>query len=181
MKQLQSSTNNKRNSFRRSQGPFLIRVVNGTILTALSTLEMEQAKPTTTMMQKTKQFLDYASSNSNRTLTYNASNMVLAIKSDTSYLSKPKSHSRVWGYFFPINTRHIPPPKMDSTQHSTGHKSCHVIDSRSRTGCPLPQCKTGCPNVTHTHQNGAATTNTNPNRLFNNAWHSQKQNNSKSN
>ena len=70
------------------------------MLTTLSALAMEQAKLTMMMMKKTKQFLDYAASNSNATLTYKASNMVIMVHSNAPYLNEQKAHSRVGGFFF---------------------------------------------------------------------------------
>ena len=66
-------------------GTFLyhVRAVNGTMLTALNALVTEQTNPTTTIMKNMKQFLDYAASNSNATLRYDASDMVLSVHSDS--------------------------------------------------------------------------------------------------
>jgi hypothetical protein len=47
-----------------------------------------------------KQFLDYMASQDKAVLTYKASHMVLAVHSDTSYLSEPKAHSRTGGHMF---------------------------------------------------------------------------------
>jgi hypothetical protein len=41
-------------------------------------------------------------------LTYRASNMILAIHSNASYLSKPKSHSRAGGHMFMAGKGNIP-------------------------------------------------------------------------
>jgi hypothetical protein len=51
-------------------------------------------------MEKVKQFLDYASTQEDAVITYKASDMVLAIQSDASYLSEPKARSRAGGHFF---------------------------------------------------------------------------------
>ena len=47
-----------------------------------------------------KQFLDYTATHQDTILTYKASDMVLVVHSDESYLSKPKAHSRAGGHFF---------------------------------------------------------------------------------
>jgi hypothetical protein len=44
------------------------------------------------------QFLDYAATYPNAIITYKASDMILAIHSDTSYLSEPKARSRAGGH-----------------------------------------------------------------------------------
>ncbi len=58
------------------------------MLPALETLATRQAMPTKNTMKKIKQFLDYASTNSDAIVTYHASNMVLAGQSNAMYLSK---------------------------------------------------------------------------------------------
>ncbi len=42
-------------------------------------------------------------------LSYHAYNMVLAVYSNASYLSKPKAHNRAGGHFFLSNDTTIPP------------------------------------------------------------------------
>jgi hypothetical protein len=54
------------------------------------------------------QFLDYVASQDEAILTYKASNMVLAIHSDASYLSKPKARSRAGGHMFMASDDKIP-------------------------------------------------------------------------
>jgi hypothetical protein len=51
-------------------------------------------------MEKCLQFLDYAATQDNAILTYKASNMILAIHSDASYLSEPKAQSQAGGHMF---------------------------------------------------------------------------------
>ena len=70
------------------------------MLPALGTMATQQANPTENMMKKVKQFLDYAATHPDAIVTYKASNMVLAIHGDASYLSEPKARSRAGGHFF---------------------------------------------------------------------------------
>ena len=92
-------------------GTFLYyaRAVDSTMLVALSSIASEQAKPTATTMKKIKQFLDYASTQEEAVLTYHASDMILAIHSDASYLSEAKARSRAGGHFFMSNNNDDPP------------------------------------------------------------------------
>ena len=76
------------------------RAVNSTILVGLSSLAAAQAKPTEQTLSLVKWLLDYAATNPDAILTYRKSNMVLAVHSDASYLSKPSACSRVGGHFF---------------------------------------------------------------------------------
>ena len=70
------------------------------MLTALSAIASEQANPTEKTMKKCRQFLDYAASQEDAVLTYRASDMVLAVHSDASYLNEAKARSRVGGHHF---------------------------------------------------------------------------------
>eukprot|EP00804_Cyclotella_cryptica_P004958 CCRYP_014075-RA/>CCRYP_014075-RA protein AED:0.08 eAED:0.06 QI:0/0/0/1/1/1/2/0/1100 len=71
---------------------YYARAVDCTMLTALGSLATQQAKPTTTTLDRVYQFLDYALSHPNAGVTYRASDMILAAHSDASYLSE--SHAQ---------------------------------------------------------------------------------------
>ena len=83
-------------------GTFLYyaRAVDSTMLVALSTIASQQANPTEETMRKTLQFLDYVATHPDAILTYSASNMVLNVHSDASYLIEPKARSRAGGHFY---------------------------------------------------------------------------------
>ena len=69
--------------------------VDSTMLVALSALASEQAKPTENTLKKVRQFLDYVASQDEAVLTYRASDMVLAIHSNASYLSELDPQRRI--------------------------------------------------------------------------------------
>jgi hypothetical protein len=56
-----------------------------------------------------KIILDYVATNPDAILTYEQSDMVLAVHSDASYLSEPKARSRVGGHFFMSANTEDPP------------------------------------------------------------------------
>jgi hypothetical protein len=87
---------------------FLARAVDGTMLTPLSALASEQASPTELTMEKCLQFLDYAATQDDAILTYKASNMILVIHSNASYLSEPKAQSQAGGHMFMAGDDDIP-------------------------------------------------------------------------
>jgi hypothetical protein len=60
------------------------------------------------MMALCKQFLDYMTSQDKAVLTYKASDLVLAVHSNASYLSKPKAHSCAGGHMFMAGRDDIP-------------------------------------------------------------------------
>jgi hypothetical protein len=87
---------------------YLARAVDSTILTPLSALASKQVAPTENTMQDCLQFLDYTASQEDAIVTYQASNMKLAIHSNASYLSEPKAQSRAGGHMFMAGTEEIP-------------------------------------------------------------------------
>ncbi len=85
------------------------RAVDSTILVALSTIASAQATPTSDTMRKTKQLLDYVATHPDAILSYKASDMILAVHSDASYLSEAQARSRVGGHFFCSTNSDDPP------------------------------------------------------------------------
>ena len=79
---------------------YYARAVDSTMLVALSAIAAEQGSPTENTLKRVNQFLDYAATHPEATITYHASDMKLAIHSDASYLSEPKSRSRGGGHYF---------------------------------------------------------------------------------
>jgi hypothetical protein len=78
------------------------------MLTPLSALASKQASPTELTIKKCLQFLDYAATQDNAILPYKASNMILAIHSNASYLSEPKAQSQASGHMFMAGYDKIP-------------------------------------------------------------------------
>ena len=70
-----------------------------TILAALSDIAGQQANPTGKKMQRVNTFLDYMATNPEAKIRYYASDMVLNMDSDASYLTAPKARSRAGGHF----------------------------------------------------------------------------------
>jgi hypothetical protein len=87
---------------------FLARAVDLTMLTPLSAIVSKQAAPTENTMQTCLQFLDYAALQEDAIITYQASDMKLAIHSNASYLSEPKARSRAGGHMFMAGMEEIP-------------------------------------------------------------------------
>ena len=71
-----------------------------TILMALSSIASEQTNRSERTLEKAYQVFDYLASHPDTVLRFQASDMVLNIHSDGSYLSEPKACSRVCGHFF---------------------------------------------------------------------------------
>ena len=82
-----------------------------TILHALNAIAAEQADPTERTMRRVKQFLDYMHTHQDTVIHFYASDMVLNVHSDASYLTATRGRSRAGGYFFlgsiPTNGRPV--------------------------------------------------------------------------
>jgi hypothetical protein len=79
---------------------YYARAVDPTILMALSAIVSQQALPTEDMHNHVNQFLDYMATHHDAEIRYRASDIVLNVHSDASYLSAPKVRSCTGGYFF---------------------------------------------------------------------------------
>jgi hypothetical protein len=79
---------------------FYARAVDTTMLVALSTLASEQASVTTKTEAAIQQFLDYCATHPNATVHFVASDMILRVHNDASYLSEPNARSRSGGHFY---------------------------------------------------------------------------------
>ena len=85
------------------------KAVDSTLLTPISAIAAQSANPTEEMMKQMMQMLDYVATQEEAVITYNKSNMILAVHSDTSYLSEPKAQSRAGGHFFSSHDINNPP------------------------------------------------------------------------
>ena len=101
-------------------GTFLYytRSVDPTMLMALSSIASEQANPTQQTLDKTLFFLDYVASHPDTVLTYKASDMVLHVHSDASYLSEAQARSCAAAIYFLGNV--FPNPDKPSMPLSNG-------------------------------------------------------------
>jgi hypothetical protein len=79
---------------------FYARAVDNTLLPALSTIASEQTQATELTLQRCHQLLDYCATNPDAKVRFRASDMILNIHSDASYLSATRARSQVAGYFF---------------------------------------------------------------------------------
>ena len=75
------------------------RAVDLTVLPALRSIASEQASATENTEKKCTQLLDYLATHDNARIRYHASDMVLNIHSDASYLSVTNARSCVAGRF----------------------------------------------------------------------------------
>jgi hypothetical protein len=76
------------------------RAVDPTVLMPLNDIATEQTKATEKTQAATNQLLDYLATHPDAAIRYHASNMILHIHSDASYLSVSNARSRLRGLFF---------------------------------------------------------------------------------
>eukprot|EP00957_Ditylum_brightwellii_P076663 5827313-Ditylum_brightwellii.AAC.1 len=70
--------------------PFYSRQVDPTMLTALSSITVEQNNGTVSTAQAVTMLSDYAATNPDAKIRFRQSDMILCIHSDASYLSEKK-------------------------------------------------------------------------------------------
>ena len=79
---------------------YYARAVDITTLVALSSIAAEQTTATENTEHKINHLLDYLYTHKDATIRFHASNMILNIHSDASYLSEPRARSRIGGIYF---------------------------------------------------------------------------------
>jgi hypothetical protein len=89
------------------------RGIAGTMLMTISALAAQQAKPMQATMKRVQRFLDYAAAQEPAVTTYRASDMVLAIHSNTGYLNKEGARSRAGEHHF--LSENVPNPSNNGT------------------------------------------------------------------
>ena len=103
------------------------------MLIALGTLAAAQNEGTEATMKAAVQLLNYAATHPNASVRFRASDMILHIHSNASYLSEPKARSRVGGYFFLDGKDNpdpgAPPPQLNGPIHIESRILRNVMSS----------------------------------------------------
>jgi len=81
------------------------RVVDSTLLTTLSAIAARQSNGTQAVTEACHQLLDYVATHPDASIRYHACDMILAIHTDASYLSKLSEKSRAVGHFYLTNKK----------------------------------------------------------------------------
>ena len=92
-------TEDEKKYIQRVLGSFLYyaHTIDLTILNGLLAITPEQAKPTKQTLTRVQQLLDYMATNPNAVVRFYASDMILNLHSDASYLSAGQGRSRADG------------------------------------------------------------------------------------
>jgi hypothetical protein len=138
---------------------YYARAVDPTVLMPLNYIATEQTKATEKTQAATNQMLDYLATHPDATIRYHASDMILSIHRDASYLSVSNAQSRLGGLFFTgeqipraRNTSRINPQRRSHHQ-KRGRLSCNI-----RGWSVLSQRPKWRPTQNHTHGAGPHTT-----------------------
>jgi hypothetical protein len=103
--------------------------VDPTMLVALGTIAANQSTATATTSHAVVKLLNYAATHPDAAIRYHASDMVLYLHSDASYLSASKVRSRAGGHFFLSDTPSDPKqaPRTQPTQNGPVHTTCQIM------------------------------------------------------
>ena len=83
------------------------QAIDNTMLPALNNIATTTVNSTEVTLKATKHLLNYTASNSNTSIKYRVSDMILQTHSNTVYLINPKAHSYAGGYYFLGEDDHI--------------------------------------------------------------------------
>ena len=108
---------------------YYARAVDCTMLPALNTLAEQKSSPIKNTEAAITHFLDYAATNPSAVIQYKASDVILHIYSDASYLSEPRARSRTGGHYYisslptdPKKSPNLPPPANGPI-----HTECRIL------------------------------------------------------
>ena len=90
------------------------RAIDSTILPALTSISAEQSKATERTREDAKKLLNYLATHPDAVIRYVKSDMILHVHSDASYLSAPKSRSKLGGYFY-LSSRPVDPHRQPTS------------------------------------------------------------------
>ena len=74
--------------------------MESTFLVGLNSIAIQQTSATANALKRTEVLLDYAATHPDANIRYRASELILQIHTDESYLSEPKDRSRAAGHYF---------------------------------------------------------------------------------
>jgi hypothetical protein len=80
------------------------RAVDPTLIMPINVLASEQSIATEVTADKVIKLLNYCNTHPETKIRYHASDMILHIHSDVSYLSESEAKSRAWGFLYMGNT-----------------------------------------------------------------------------
>jgi hypothetical protein len=125
---------------------YYARATNMTVLMALRTIAAEQMIATERTLAKCTQMLDYLAHNATAKVRFHASDMIMNIHLDASYLSQAKACSRTCSHFFMgWQLADGKPICMNGEFHVSANIICFVVASAAEAelGALYHNCQTG--------------------------------------
>jgi hypothetical protein len=122
---------------------YYTRTVDPTLIMPINVLASEQSKSTAVTADKVIKLLNYCNTHPETKIRYHASDMILHIHSDASYLSEKEAKSRAGGFFYMGSS-----PKTDiktyqrgNFDHQQSSQTCNVLSSGSRNWGSFYKCQ----------------------------------------
>lgn len=103
---------------------YYVQALDMTILTSLNAIASEHVKPMERTTTRVHQLLDYMGTHPTAVIRFRASDMILNVHSDASYLSAGKARSRAGGYFF---LGSLPKNKLPLLLNDNVHITCSTL------------------------------------------------------
>ena len=103
---------------------FYARAIYSNLLMGLNTIALQQENATACTESLVTHLLNYCATYPDAVLTFDASNMILHIHTDASFLSKPKAKSRAGGYFFLSD---FPKDPTKAVHNAAIHILCEIL------------------------------------------------------
>ena len=121
------------------------------MLVALGSIGANQSKGTQTTADACIHLLNYCATHPNAVLQFTASNMILHVHSDVSYLSEPGARSRAGGFFFLSKDQDVapadaPPVPINGAIHVISKIMNNVMASatEAEVGALFHNCQDAC-------------------------------------
>jgi hypothetical protein len=141
---------------------YYARAVDPTLIMPINVLASEQSNTTEVTADKVIKLLNYCNTHPETKILYHASDMILHIHSDASYLSENEAKSRAGGLFY-MGSNNKNDQKLTNFDRQQSSQTRNVFSSRSRNwssfhkhkGRRCPQDNVGgIGTQTATHTNG---------------------------
>jgi hypothetical protein len=131
---------------------YYARAVYPTVLMHINDIANEQTKATEKTQAATNPLLDYLATNPDATIRYHASDMIIHIHSDSSYLSVSNASSRLGGLFIcGDKPPHKDNPNVSILNVASVIKNVVASAAESEVGACFQNAQNGAPlRVTHT-------------------------------
>ncbi len=105
---------------------YYARAVDNTMLTSIGEIATQQASATNFTLRAITQLLNYAATNPEATIRFHASDMILYVESDASYLSVSKARSRAAGFHY-LSDKVDNPSKQQPPMNGPVNILCKIL------------------------------------------------------